>query len=190
MSLKNKKIIIIKNIYLSIIMKMKMNTNHYIFIFFVFLLFFFLVEFIWFLSKPRTCSNTSKHIENFELTCVSKNIIALSELLINSKLDEDIILQQIKQIQFNPSEMNTLNPIIHSTLITSAEDKIENLKQCIMLNYIINCEGLNYNSTSKLNDIKYLNSKNKNIQTILNNRDLPSGKILEIVNILKNNIHT
>jgi hypothetical protein len=155
----------------------------------VFLLFFFLVEFIWFISKPRTCSN-SKHIENFELTCVSKNIIALSELLINSKLDAEIILEQIKQIQFNPSEMNILNPIIRSTFIKSSDDKIENLKQCVMLNYIINCEGNNYNSTSKLNDIKYLNSKNKNIQIILNNRDLPSGKILEIVKIIKNNIHT
>lgn len=167
-------------------MKIKMK-NHYIFIFFAFLLFFFLVEFIWFISKPRTCS---KNIEHFELKCVSKNIITLSELLINSKLDADTILQQIKQIPFNPSEMNTLNPIIRSTIIKSADDKIENLKQSVMLNYIINCEGNNYNSTSKFNDIKYLNSKNKNIQIIINNRDLPSGKILEIVKIIKNNIHT
>jgi hypothetical protein len=59
-----------------------------------------------------------------------------------------------------------------------------------MLNYIINCNNTKYNSISQINDIRYLNSTDKDIQKIINNSDAPSSKILEIVQILKKNKHT
>lgn len=147
-----------------------------------FLLFFFLVEFIWFVSKNKKCAR----IENFDLKCVGKNVITLSELLNNTKLDADTMLEQIQQIPFTPTERSNFNPIIHSTFITLSKDKIENLKQSIMLNYIINCK---YNSISQVNDIKYLNSENAEIKKILQNKDTPPSKIIEISLILKKNVH-
>ena len=161
--------------------------NIYFLFFLVFLLFFFLVDFFWFVSKSRFCKNS---IEHFDVNCVSKNIITLSELLINNQLTADTILQQIEQIPFHSSEINNFNPILRSTFITSAEDRIEHLKQSIMLNYIINCADKKYNSISQLNDIRYLNSKDSKIQAILNNRHLPSSKILDILSLLQKNIHT
>lgn len=151
-----------------------------------FLFFFFLVEFIWFVSKNKKCGTRK---ENFDLNCVGKNVITLSELLNNTKLDADTMLEQIQQIPFTPTERSNFNPIIHSTFITLSKDKIENLKQSIMLNYIINCSNTKYNSISQVNDIKYLNSDNVEIQKILKNKDTPSSKIIEISHILKKNVH-
>ena len=155
----------------------------YVLIIFAFCFFFFLVEFIWFTFKNKRCIKTTK--ENFDLNCVGKNVIALSELLVN-KLDDNDTLEQIKQIKFNPSESSNFNTIINSVFIESAKNKIENLKQSVMLNYIVNCK---YNSISKLSDIKYLNSNNVEIQKILQNKDSAPGKIIEISRILDKNTH-
>ena len=107
-------------------------------------------------------------------------------LIEDTKLDADTMLEQIQQIPFTPTERSNFNPIIHSTFITLSKDKIENLKQSIMLNYIINCK---YNSISQVNDIKYLNSENAEIKKILQNKDTPPSKIIEISQILKKNVH-
>jgi hypothetical protein len=163
--------------------------SYIILIIITFLIFFFLVEFIWFVSKPRTCSQK----ENFDLNCVSPKIIALSELLNttsnSNKISSDTILKQIKQIKFNASEASNFNPILNSVFITSPDDKIEHLKQSIIQNYIINCKNLKYNSLSKINDIIYLKSSDTNIITILNKTDMPSNKIIDIAQYLQQNIH-
>jgi hypothetical protein len=158
----------------------------YVLIIFAFCLFFFLVEFIWFTTKNKRCITTTK--ENFELNCVGENVIKLSEVLIN-KLDDNDTLEQIKQIKFNPSESSTFNQIINSVFITSPKDKIENLKQSIMLNYVINCKDTKYSSMSKISDIEYLNSNNTDIQKILKKKDTAPGKIINISQILNKNTH-
>jgi hypothetical protein len=119
---------------------------------------------------------------------VGENVIKLSEVLIN-KLDDNDTLEQIKQIKFNPSESSTFNQIINSVFITSPKDKIENLKQSIMLNYVINCKDTKYSSMSKISDIEYLNSNNTDIQKILKKKDTAPGKIINISQILNKNTH-
>ena len=165
------------------------SIYYIILIILTFLIFVFLVEFIWFVSKPRTCSKK----ENFDLNCVSSKIITLSELLNttsnNNKISSDTIINQIKQMKFNSSEASNFNPILNSIVITSSDDKIENLKQSIIQNYIINCNNRNYNSISKINDIIYLKSSNVNIINILNKKDIPSNKIIDIAQYLQQNIH-
>lgn len=146
------------------------------------------IEFGLFLYKPFYCSNK----ESFSTSCVDSNIILLSEILTDNRLDSISQLQKIQQIPFSKhanGEYVLFIPVIQSNKI-KPEDKIEFLKQIIMQNYILKCNDPKYNNMSKINDIKYLDSNNSSIKRCLQNKKDPSFQILEIDEILRQNVYT
>jgi len=162
------------------------EQNIFIIIIFAFLLFFFCCEFFFFVSTKASCGR--KIIEKFDTKCIGPNLIPLTNVLIDN-IDSNTKLDQINRISFTSSEAGYFNPIIKSIRIKDPDERIEHLKQSIMQNYILNCSNKKYTSTSQLIDIQYLNSTNKDIQAILNKKDMAHSKIIGIATILQNNVH-
>lgn len=158
-----------------------------IFIILAFFLFSMFIEFGVFLYKTPKCIYVK---ESFDTAITSPNVILLSEILADINLDPESQIQKIQQIPFNASESGQFNPILKSHNKIKYSEKVEHLKQVIMQNYILKSNNPNYNNTSKINDIKYLNSNNRNIIKCLKNKKNPSFQILEIDEILKQNIYT
>jgi len=163
------------------------EQNTSLVIIFAFLFFFFCCEFLFFVSSKASCGR--KITDNFETKCIGPNLIPLTNILIDN-IDSNTKLDHIQRIHFTSSEASYFNPIIKSISIKDSDERIEHLKQSIMQNYILNCSNPKYTSTSQLIDIQYLNSKNKDIQAILNKKDMDHSKIIEIATILQNNVHT
>jgi len=144
------------------------------------------IEFVFFMYKPLYCVNNK---ESFSTNCVDSNIILLSEILTDNRLDSISQLQKIQQIPFSKHANGEYVPVIQSNKI-KPDDKIESLKQIIMQNYILKCNDPKYNNMSKINDIKYLDSNNSSIKQCLQNKKDPSFQILEIDEILRQNKYT
>ena len=167
-----------------IIFQQKIPFLFIILAFFVFV--FVIIEFGFFIYKTPKCIYVK---ESFDTNCITSNVILLSDILTDIKLDSDSQLQKIQQIQFNASESGQFNPIIQSSKM-KPDQKIENLKQVIMENYILKCNNPKYNNMSKINDIKYLNSNDSRIKTCLKNKQNPTFQVLEINEITQQNIYT
>lgn len=187
---------------------MKKETN-YILICIIILVFFAFFIFTEFILSP--CCLGSK--EGFNTNCIGPNVIYLTDILLDD-LDSITKISQINQIKFNTSESGNFKPILLATVknvipdihapknisdvknlkngvSSSSSDldpdlKIEYLKQKIMKVYILNCKDTNYNSISQIQDIKYLNSNNPEIQKTLKSKRDPSYKVLDIETILEN----
>lgn len=158
-------------------------------IFIILALFIFvsgIIEFGVFIYKTPKCIYVK---ESFDTNCITPNVILLSDILTDIKLDSESQLQNIQQIKFNASESGQFNPIIQSRKM-KPDQKIENLKQVIMQNYILKCNNPKYNNMSKINDINYLNSNDSRIKTCLKNKQNPTFQVLEINEITQQNIYT
>jgi hypothetical protein len=88
--------------------------------------------------------------------------------------------------KLKPSDLKIPDTTSTSSSDLDPELKIEYLKYKIIQEYILNCNDTNYTSMSKIQDIKYLNCSNLEIQNALKSRNDPSHKILDIVTILNN----
>jgi hypothetical protein len=163
----------------------------------LFFVFFIFTEFI-------LCYNyNSSFKEGFNKDCIGKNIIQLTDILLDD-LNSITKINQINGIQFTSSESGYFKPILQATVKNAIPDiingklkdkvskdldpdlKIEYLKQKIIKIYILHCKNTDYNSMSKIQDIKYLKSNNVDIQKVLNSKKDPSYKILDIETILEN----
>lgn len=170
---------------------MSKQTN-YLFVYFVivaFLVFFLFTEFVYFMCSPPLCCTTK---EGFDTTCVGPHVISLTDILLDN-IDSVTKLQQINQLSFTQSESGNFKPILLATVKSpnsklndlDPDIKIEYLKQKIIMVYILNCENASYTPMSKIQDIKYLQSNNPEIQNALKTRKNPSQQILDIYIILQ-----
>jgi len=161
-----------------------------------------LLFFVFFIFTEFIFCYSSGFKEGFNKDCIGQNIIKLTDILLDD-LDSITKIKQINGIKFTPSESGNFKPILQATIKNKIPDiingklkdkastdldpdlKIEYLKQKIIKIYILHCKNPDYNSMSKLQDIKYLKSNNADIQKVLNSKKDPSYKILDIETILE-----
>jgi hypothetical protein len=164
----------------------------------LFFVFFIFTEFILYCG-----CGLNNFKEGFNKDCIGQNITQLTDILLDD-LDSITKIKQINRIQFTSSESGNFKPILQATVKSKIPDiihgklkdtvstdldpdlKIEYLKQKIIKIYILDCKNTDYNSMSKIQDIKYLKSNNVDIQKVLNSKKDPSYKILDIETILDN----
>ena len=159
--------------------------------------FIIFLEFVLFLSSSKSCTDVNGLTgfkEGFDKSCIGPNIIRLTDILLDNT-SSTTKLDLMNKIQFSTSESGDFKPILAAKVKQpngkykdlDSDTKIEYIKQKIIKTYILNCNSSNYTSMSQIQDIKYLQSSNPEIQRILNNTKAdPSHKVLDIATTLDN----
>lgn len=157
--------------------------------------FIIFLEFVLFISSSKSCFNGLNGFkEGFDKSCIGPNIIRLTDILLDNT-SSTTKLDLMNKMKLSPSESGDFKPILSAKIKQpngkykdlDSDTKIEYIKEKIIKTYILNCNSSNYTAMSQIQDIKYLQCSNPDIQRILNNtKEDPSHKVLDIATTLDN----